>query len=60
MRLDRQLEVHMWISQAQGALMQSGEFSAGQALVILQSRADRAGVPLPDAARWLLSTGTLP
>jgi len=48
------------IAQAQGVLAERYGLSLEGALAVLDRRARRAGIPLVEAARWLLSAGVLP
>ncbi|MEU4606443.1 ANTAR domain-containing protein [Kribbella sp. NPDC023972] len=48
------------IAQAQGVLAERYGLSFETALTVLDRRAQRAGIPLVEAARWLLTAGVLP
>jgi len=48
------------VAQAQGVLAQRYDLSLEAALAVLDRRAQGAGIPLVEAARWLLTAGTLP
>ena len=48
------------VAQAQGVLSERYCLSLETALLVLERRAQGAGIPLVEAARWLLSSGTLP
>ncbi|WP_433158385.1 ANTAR domain-containing protein [Kribbella sp. CA-247076] len=48
------------IAQAQGVLIERYDLSADGAMTVLAGRARDAGIPTVEAARWLLTAGTLP
>jgi AmiR/NasT family two-component response regulator len=48
------------IAQAQGVLVERYGLSFEAALTVLDRRARGAGIPLVEAARWLLTAGVLP
>lgn len=48
------------IAQAQGVLAERYGLGIEPALSVLERRARQAGIPLVEAARWLLATGVLP
>jgi AmiR/NasT family two-component response regulator len=48
------------IAIAQGILVERLRTSAGRALDILDQHAQHAGIPIVEAANWLIATGTLP
>ncbi|TDD17989.1 ANTAR domain-containing protein [Kribbella turkmenica] len=48
------------IAVAQGVLIERYDLSADGALTMLDGRARSAGIPIVEAARWLLSAGSLP
>jgi AmiR/NasT family two-component response regulator len=59
-RLQRDLETEMVIDRAQGVMMERRRLTAHAALDLLRARSRATGLPLPDTARWLICTGTLP
>ncbi|GAB2656383.1 ANTAR domain-containing protein [Kribbella swartbergensis] len=48
------------IGQAQGVIAELYDLSLDSALGVLDRKAHDAGIPLVEAARWLLTTETLP
>ncbi|MEU4195468.1 ANTAR domain-containing protein [Kribbella sp. NPDC026611] len=48
------------VAQAQGVLAERYDLTFDGALAVLDRRAQHAGIPLVEAARWLLTAGTLP
>ncbi|GAA1583885.1 hypothetical protein GCM10009789_42040 [Kribbella sancticallisti] len=48
------------IATAQRVLVEQLHVDLDGALTLLDHRAQRAGIPLVEAARWLLTAGTLP
>ncbi|MEU0092420.1 ANTAR domain-containing protein [Kribbella sp. NPDC006257] len=48
------------IAIAQGILVERLRADADRALDLLDQHAQRAGIPVVEAANWLIATGTLP
>jgi hypothetical protein len=48
------------IAMAQGVLIERYDVSADRALTMLDDCAQASGLPVVEAARWLLTAGTLP
>jgi AmiR/NasT family two-component response regulator len=48
------------IAIAQGILVERLRTDADSALDLLDQHAQRAGIPVVEAANWLIATGTLP
>ncbi|MFI6674356.1 ANTAR domain-containing protein [Kribbella sp. NPDC050470] len=48
------------IAMAQGVLIERYELTADSALLLLDDHAQGAGIPVVEAARWLLTAGILP
>jgi hypothetical protein len=57
---DIDLDAQLSIAIAQEQLSECHGLDLDRALGVLRERAHRAGIPLVEAARWLLSTDTLP
>lgn len=50
----------MVVDRAQGIVMERHRLTAQAALDLLRARSRATGLSLPDTARWLICTGTLP
>jgi hypothetical protein len=53
-------DAELSISIAQGILVERYQLGSDLALSLLAQRAELAGIPLVEAARWLMTAGNLP